>query len=175
MIVQLMKALYGIVEAPKLWYDTLSAYLISVGSKRSELDICYFVKDLQFGKKMDVCVHVDDGKATSDDEEELDQLMQGLKEKFKIIKVHKGLIFNHLGMHYVYDGKGHVDISMIPFTQQLVKTWVKCHGLVRCTSCPRLFCRDNNGSSNIWKILYNAVHDEPRPAYLCRQNPVGPP
>ena len=55
------------------------------------------------------------------------------------------------------------------------RPWVKCHGLVRCTSCPRLFCRDNNGSSNIWKILYNAVHDEPRPAYLCRQNPVGPP
>ena len=53
MIVQLMKALYGIVEAPKLWYDTLSAYLISQGFKRSELDNCYFVKTLQFEKQMD--------------------------------------------------------------------------------------------------------------------------
>ena len=120
MIVQLMKALYGIVEAPKLWYDTLSAYLISQGFKRSELDNCYFVKDLQFGKKMDVTVHVDDGKATSDDEEPLEQLMQGLRKMFKIIKVHKGPIFDHLGMHYVYDGQGQVDITMIPFTQQLV-------------------------------------------------------
>ena len=54
------------------------------------------------------------------------------------------------------------------------RPFVKCHGLLRCRSCRRLFCRDNNGSSNIWKILYNAVHDLPRPAYLCRQNPVPP-
>jgi hypothetical protein len=28
-------------------------------------------------------------------------------------------------MHYVYDGKGHVDISMIPFTQQLVEKYAE--------------------------------------------------
>ena len=123
MVVQLMKALYGIVEAPKLWYDTLSAYLISEGFKRSELDCCYFVKDLQSDMKMDVSVHVDDGKATSDDEEELDQLMRNLKSKFHILKVNKGPSFDHLGMHYVYDGKGHVDITMIPFTQNLVEKY----------------------------------------------------
>ena len=35
--------------------------------------------------KMDVSVHVDDGKATSDDEEELDQLMKNLKIKINAL------------------------------------------------------------------------------------------
>ena len=78
-----MKALYGIVEAAKLWFDVLRAYLMSVGFKRSELDNCYFVKHQRHGK-----------------------------------------------MHFDYDGEGHVDIPMIPFTQKLVENyeaidWIK--------------------------------------------------
>ena len=68
-----MKALYGIVEAAKLWFDVLRAYLISVGFKRSELDNRNFVKHLR-----------------------------------------------HEKMHFDYDGEGHVDIPMIPFTQKQV-------------------------------------------------------
>ena len=51
---------------------------------------------------------------------------------------------------------------------------VKCHGLLRCTSCSRLFCRDNNGASNIWKCLNNAIKGLPRPAHLCRTPPAQP-
>ena len=71
-----MKALYATVEVTKLWFDLLSAYLISVRFKRSELDDRYFVKHLR-----------------------------------------------HEKIHFDFDGEGHVDIPMIPFTQKLVGTY----------------------------------------------------
>jgi transposase len=42
------------------------------------------------------------------------------------------------------------------------------HGLVRCKTCQRLWNRDTNASSNIWKVADNAIHGLPRPAHLRR-------
>jgi hypothetical protein len=43
------------------------------------------------------------------------------------------------------------------------------HGLLRCKSGCGLWNRDRNGSSNIYKIAYNAIHKKERPSYLCRE------
>ena len=43
------------------------------------------------------------------------------------------------------------------------------HGLLRCQSGCGLWNRDRNGSSNIYKIAYNAIHKMERPSYLCRE------
>jgi hypothetical protein len=40
--VQLEKALYGCVESAKLWYDEVSAALLSIGFVRNPHDICVF-------------------------------------------------------------------------------------------------------------------------------------
>jgi hypothetical protein len=47
--------------------------------------------------------------------------------------------------------------------------YFKCHGLVRCSTCGRLWNRDVNASINQWKVSYNAIYGRPRPYYLCRQ------
>ena len=43
------------------------------------------------------------------------------------------------------------------------------HGLLRCKSSCGLWNRDRNGSSNIYKISYNAINKKERPSYLCRE------
>ena len=43
------------------------------------------------------------------------------------------------------------------------------HGLLRCKSGCGLWNRDRNGSSNIYKIAYQAIHNLERPSYLCRE------
>jgi hypothetical protein len=43
------------------------------------------------------------------------------------------------------------------------------HGLLRCKSGCGLWNRDRNGSSNIYKISYNAINKKERPNYLCRE------
>ena len=42
------------------------------------------------------------------------------------------------------------------------------HGLVKCKTCSRLWNRDTNASSNIWKIARNAIQGLARPDYLRR-------
>ena len=43
------------------------------------------------------------------------------------------------------------------------------HGLLRCKSGCGIWNRDRNGSSNIYKIAYQAIHKLDRPSYLCRE------
>ena len=43
------------------------------------------------------------------------------------------------------------------------------HGLLRCKSGCGEWNRDRNGSSNIYKIAYQAIHKLERPSYLCRE------
>jgi len=42
------------------------------------------------------------------------------------------------------------------------------HGLVKCKTCSRLWNRDTNAASNIWKIATSAIRGESRPDYLRR-------
>ena len=42
------------------------------------------------------------------------------------------------------------------------------HGLVKCKTCSRLWNRDTNAASNIWKIAASAIRGESRPDYLRR-------
>jgi len=42
------------------------------------------------------------------------------------------------------------------------------HGLVKCNTCSRLWNRDTNASSNIWKVASNAIQGLARPVYLQR-------
>ena len=44
------------------------------------------------------------------------------------------------------------------------------HGLLRCKSGCGSWNRDRNGSSNIYKIAYQAIHKLERPTYLCRKS-----
>jgi hypothetical protein len=44
------------------------------------------------------------------------------------------------------------------------------HGLVKCNTCTRLWNRDTNAASNIWKIAREAIGGRPRPLYLQRYN-----
>ena len=45
---------------------------------------------------------------------------------------------------------------------------ILCHGLVRCRTCSRLWNRDVNAASNIWKIAKEAIGGRQRPEYLAR-------
>ena len=42
------------------------------------------------------------------------------------------------------------------------------HGLVKCQTCSRLWNRDVNASSNIWKVASIAIRELARPQYLRR-------
>ena len=59
LVTKLLRALYGLVQASRLWYILLSETLMSFGFKRSKIDKCIFYGRL-LGYLMFIGVHVDD-------------------------------------------------------------------------------------------------------------------
>ena len=58
-VVKLVKSLYGLREAPKLWYQTLSARLIEMGGKRIAVSDCLFMME-KHGSMALILIYVDD-------------------------------------------------------------------------------------------------------------------
>ena len=72
-IVQLRKALYGTVQASKLWYQTLSLKLSELGYQKNAYDPCVFNKTVE-GHQVTIALHVDDMFVTSVNREDLDEI-----------------------------------------------------------------------------------------------------
>lgn len=57
---KLKKALYGLSESPKAWYNCIDEYLRSLGLIRSENDYCLYYLDHEEGDSVYVVIFVDD-------------------------------------------------------------------------------------------------------------------
>ena len=57
--VRLDRALYGTIEAAKVWYDTLSTYLMKLGFRANPRDECVFNMHYE-GRQLTILLHVDD-------------------------------------------------------------------------------------------------------------------
>jgi hypothetical protein len=59
-VYQLKKALYGLNQAPRAWYNKIDTYLIKSGFSRSQNEPTLYTKTDQHGKILIVCLYVDD-------------------------------------------------------------------------------------------------------------------
>ena len=51
-VIELVKCVYGLMDAPRKWWESLTATMRSLGMKQSELDPCLF---MWFDKVMVIC------------------------------------------------------------------------------------------------------------------------
>jgi hypothetical protein len=97
-----VKALYGHIEAAKLFYDDLNKTIKDVmGFKQNRYDRCVYNKETTEGTVM-IRVHVDDLKISSKSKEQLDMTITKIKEVYGEITEHHGNEHNYLGMILVY-------------------------------------------------------------------------
>ena len=97
--VKLNKALYGCVQSARLWYNTLSTYLKTVGFVANPVDQCVFNRQSEKGEQTTVCFHVDDGMATSTDLRDLKLLEQQMRSEYgDELKITYGKSHEYLGM-----------------------------------------------------------------------------
>jgi len=75
------KGIYGLVQAPKLWYQHLSLTLVALGFTRSTQDSCLFYNK---NKTIILAFHVDDILILSKHKHELEELRTALKRTYKI-------------------------------------------------------------------------------------------
>jgi hypothetical protein len=111
-VVELDKALYGCVEAAKLWYDDLSSKLIADGFAVNPYDPCVFNKIGRNGKQITLVLHVDDLMVTSAEERNLEDLKAYLLSIYPEIVSHTGTKLDYLGMTFDFGVRGEVSVTM---------------------------------------------------------------
>ena len=100
-VMYLKKALYGLKNSAKAWFDTFSAYLSELGYKRSDYDECLW--EYRSGnKRVYIVVFVDDCLVIGDDDY-IHEFMSKVEKKFKIRDL--GEAENFLGMETKRDRK----------------------------------------------------------------------
>jgi len=120
---RLKKALYGCMQASKLWYEKLRAFLIQLGYEQSETDLCVFRKVVGEHVFL-ITVYVDDLLIFAM-HDELDKLKEAFTHEFKWITMDVGCVQSYTGMQLKFeDGQFKVDM-----TYYLGKVLQKYHGL----------------------------------------------
>ncbi len=80
-VVQLERALYGLIESAKLWYEEFCAYLKQLGFVANSHDQCVFNKDFN-GKQCRLVLYVDDCFVDCEDPAALDYAEQKITERY---------------------------------------------------------------------------------------------
>ena len=120
--VQLDKALYGCVESAQLWFLELKSFLESQGFIANPADPCLYNKLNSDGTQTTVATYVDDLTITCVNEENIEVILNSLKEKYKEITVNRGNEHYYLGMLFTLDFESRrVFISMSKYVDELLR------------------------------------------------------
>ncbi|CAG4970927.1 unnamed protein product [Colias eurytheme] len=82
-VLKLKRAIYGLKQSSRAWYERVNDYLISLGYKKSEYEPCLFSK-FKDNVKIVIALFVDDFFVFSNCKKATEQLVQELSSKFKI-------------------------------------------------------------------------------------------
>ena len=111
LLVRLDKALYGCVQSARLWYNTIRAYLESIGFVANTVDQCVFNRTAN-GNQCTVTLHVDDLLVMSQDKSDTVWLVEQLKKQYGEVKYCDDSDMSYIGMHVsVADGKAVISMK----------------------------------------------------------------
>jgi hypothetical protein len=130
-LVQVMKALYGLIQSAKLWYQLVKHALISEGFVMNLHDPCIFNKWLD-DIQCTIAIYVDDLFISCKDVLILDKVEMLLKKHFNDITVASGPVQSYVGMTLDYSMPGQVSISMSHYVKEILKSFEE----IKMTSSP---------------------------------------
>ena len=100
-VCRLNKALYGLKQSPRIWYNTLSNFLDTLGFKALDSDTGVFTKDGTF-----IAIYVDDLLIAGPNLDDIEKLKQSLSNRFQMSDM--GECSFYLGMEIIRDRKKRV-------------------------------------------------------------------
>jgi hypothetical protein len=117
---RLLKALYGCVQASKLWYDKLSAFLTGLGYQRCPVEPCV-MKRVVDGKVYQLLIYVDDILIIAE-EAEFERLRAAFTKQFRWITMEVNDSLSYLGMQIAL-GKGYVELDTIFYIDKALQNY----------------------------------------------------
>ena len=142
-IVQLDYALYGTIEAGRMWYDYFKSIVLGLNYVVCPMDDCTFNRFDDNGFIIaTIVLHVDDGFITADTEGILDELFSSLEAILGKLSIQRGKVINHLGMQLDFRQKGKCYVTIEKMITSILDEW-KVKDKVRSTPArPDLFDED---------------------------------
>ncbi|GJR20725.1 putative ribonuclease H-like domain-containing protein [Tanacetum coccineum] len=116
-VYKVVKALYGLHQAPRAWYDTLATYLLSNGFQRGKIDQTLFIKR-QKGHILLVQIYVDDIIFGFTKKELCDEFEKLMKDKFQMSSMRELTFF--LGLQVQQKKKG-IFISQDKYVYEILR------------------------------------------------------
>ena len=176
---RLDKALYGCIEAAKLWYKHLRKTLEeSYGFVVfNPMDICLCNK-MVGGVQVTIVIHVDDLMVTSVSQALLDATILFIQEKYMKVTVHDEPVLPYVGMNFDFSVKGQVTVSMEGYVKDLIETYPDWSKKTASPASSALFTIDEEATllspgdkeilrSAVAKILYLAKRVRPELLTAC--------
>ena len=110
-LVMLTKAMYGTLDAAKIWYEKLTGVLLDMGFVPNTVDPCVLNKDIG-GEQCTIMLYVDDLLVTCKHQAGIDEVLGQLKDSFEgDVKSSSDKDLSYLGMHLKIED-GRVIVSM---------------------------------------------------------------
>lgn len=97
----LKKSLYGLKQAPRVWNETFTNFLKSKGLKILKTEKCVIINDK---KTVIIGLHVDDGIMIGSNEEEMNQLLEELRDNFEMTFINEPTSFLGIEIEKCSDG-----------------------------------------------------------------------
>ncbi|GJT86246.1 putative reverse transcriptase domain-containing protein [Tanacetum coccineum] len=118
-VYKVVKALYGLHQARRAWYDTLANYLLCNGFQRGKIDQILFIK-IQQGHILLVQIYVDDIIFGSTKKELCDEFEKLMKDKFQMSSMGELTFF--LGLQVQQKKKG-IFISQDKYVHEILRKY----------------------------------------------------
>ena len=173
--VQLQKGLYGLREASRIWYNTISTLLINNGYVCSQWDKCLFVKE-ENGMKTIIVLYVDDMLICGSNCKLVDDVIAILREAFHEITVKEGDKISFLGLEIVrYSENNSIKVSQGNYILKLIEEYeVTGNDKLPANDSLHLYeerntenqCDKDEYVSLVMKIMYAAVRTRPDILYV---------
>ena len=122
--VQVLRAIYGMLQAALLWYKKFREDLEKKGFKFNPYDPCVANRMVD-GSQHTILFHVDDIKCSHKNKEVNDEFARWLEKeygKFGNVKSHRGRTHDYLGMKLDFSTEGQVIIDTVSYTHLTLPT-----------------------------------------------------
>jgi len=153
-VLQLLRALYGLLESAKLWNERITKALVSFGFVQNPHEPCTFNGDYK-GKQVTASLYVDDLFVSCVDQRGIQLLIDNLRAEFGEITFKHGQILSYLGMTLDFSVPDKVSITQFGYIEDLLKK-LQVEGFSVSPAEEKLFTIDQTSPP---------LGDEPREEY----------
>ena len=118
--VQILKAIYGMIESALLWYTLYTEVLHREGFEINPYDKCVANKSID-GKQCTLAWYVDDNMLSHKDPKVVDQVLKDIEEYFPGLVVERGTTLNFLGMEIDFFQPGKVKVGTVEYLKGMIE------------------------------------------------------